>query len=53
MTTDNKYQIIKISEFGHKVLDKKTKECIWDIFTGSCVFTLNEARAILRKAQEK
>lgn len=53
MITDNNYHIVKVSEFGHKVLDSTTKECIWDISTGSCIFTFDEAKAIIKKAQEK
>ena len=47
--TMNKYEIIKISEFGHKVIDKTTNECVWDVPTGSCVFTLHEATQMIKK----
>jgi hypothetical protein len=47
------YHIVKVSKFGHKILDNATNECLWDIPTGSCVFTLEEAKAILRKAKQK
>jgi hypothetical protein len=45
----NKYEIIKISEFGHKVIDKTNNECVWDVPTGSCVFTLQEANQMIKK----
>lgn len=45
---NSEFYIEQVTKLGYKIIDTSTNECLWDLETGSNLFTYEECEEMLK-----